>query len=81
MSKCLKCGTRFIGTAENPPKDGLCRYCEMDRLKIALEESVKLQSHYGQLLNMHDGGERMKFDSADAWIKRLEETGTIHRSP
>lgn len=34
----------------------------------ALEESVKLQSHYAELLNMHDGGERRGFRSAKAWI-------------
>jgi hypothetical protein len=37
----------------------------------ALEKSVKLQSHYANLLNMHDGGERMQFENAAAWIKRL----------
>jgi hypothetical protein len=43
----------------------------------ALEESVKLQSHYAELLNMHDGGKRIGFESADAWIARLRECGTI----
>jgi hypothetical protein len=38
----------------------------------ALEESVKLQSHYAALLNDYDGGERMQFASAKAWIDRLE---------
>jgi hypothetical protein len=45
--------------------------------KIALEESVKLQSHYADLLNMHDGGERMIFKSAAEWIERLREIGKI----
>jgi hypothetical protein len=36
MSQCTKCGTRSIGTAANPPKDGLCRYCEMDALRTEL---------------------------------------------
>jgi len=39
----------------------------------ALAESVKLQSHYASLLNMHDGGTRYTFDSPEAWVKRLEE--------
>lgn len=38
----------------------------------ALKESVKLQSHYAELLNMYDGGERIIFNNADNWIKRLE---------
>jgi hypothetical protein len=46
-------------------------------LRVALEQSVKLQTHYAQLLNMHDGGERIGFASADAWITRLRETGTL----
>lgn len=38
----------------------------------ALEESVKLQSHYAEILNMHDGGKRIQFSSAKEWIDRLE---------
>lgn len=41
------------------------------KYKDALEESVKLQSHYANLLNMHDGGQRMQFKSGDEWVKRL----------
>lgn len=37
----------------------------------ALEESVKLQSHYATLLNQLDGGERVTFAGPDAWIQRL----------
>src|ERR1044071_4528446 len=33
-------------------------------LEGALEESVKLQSHYASLLNMYDGGRRLTFPSA-----------------
>jgi hypothetical protein len=40
-------------------------------LETALRESVKLQSHYAGLLNMHDGGSRMTFASPEAWIERL----------
>jgi hypothetical protein len=39
----------------------------------ALEESVKLQSHYATLLNQHDGGERTTFADAHAWIQRLRD--------
>jgi len=48
-------------------------------LVTALEESLKLQSHYAELLNMHDGGERIGFSSADAWIERLRECGKLAR--
>lgn len=43
----------------------------------ALQESVKLQSHYAKLLNMHDGGERLAFDTPEEWIGRLIEIGRI----
>jgi hypothetical protein len=43
------------------------------QLTKALEESVRLQSHYAALLNQYDGGDRQGFGSADAWIERLRE--------
>jgi hypothetical protein len=46
-------------------------------LVLALEESVKLQSHYAQLLNVWDGGERMQFPDASAWIVRLIKIGAV----
>ena len=46
-----------------------------DRLQIwaALEESVKLQSHYAALLNQYDGGNRRGFANAEAWCERHDE--------
>lgn len=43
-------------------------------VREALEESVKLQSHYAELLNMHDGGARLTFADAQAWMDRLKRT-------
>lgn len=48
-----------------------------EALIIALIESVKLQAHYAELLNMHDGGQRMIFKTVPQWIDRLQKTGTI----
>jgi hypothetical protein len=48
---------------------------EIRRLRSALDESVKLQSHQARLLNQYDGGERKEFADGDAWIARLEECG------
>lgn len=45
---------------------------ENAELRDALTESVKLQSHYAKLLNMHDGGERIGFKDAEEWIARLQ---------
>ena len=49
----------------------------LSQVKVALTESVKLQTHYAGLLNAYDGGGRVEFSSADAWIKRLKELGKI----
>ena len=49
-------------------------------LMLVLIESVKLQSHYAALLNMHDGGERMQFSCPAEWIERLKVCGTIPKS-
>jgi hypothetical protein len=49
----------------------------MDKMEIALSESVKLQSHYAALLNQYDGGERLTFKSSAEWIERLEKIGVI----
>lgn len=43
-----------------------------EKRREALEESVKLQSHYAMLLNMYDGGTRIEFKSADEWLARLQ---------
>ena len=40
-------------------------------MREALDQSVKLQSHYASLLNVYDGGKRMQFASAEEWIARL----------
>lgn len=48
-------------------------------IKIALEESLKLQSHYAGLSNQYDGGERMTFDTVEDWIGKLIEIGTLPR--
>jgi hypothetical protein len=49
----------------------------ISELQIALRESVKLQAHYAELLNMHDGGLRMIFPTPEEWIARLRKTGAI----
>jgi hypothetical protein len=40
-------------------------------LKSALDESIKLQSHYAVLLNGWDGGQRLQFANAEEWLARL----------
>ena len=50
-----------------------------EELYIALREALKLQKHYAELLNMHDGGQRNSevFASPETWIARLRETGDL----
>jgi hypothetical protein len=49
-------------------------------LMDALEHSVTLQSHYAKLLNQYDGGKRMIFKDANAWISRLTEMEKINEN-
>lgn len=46
---------------------------ELDECYEALEKSVKLQSHYAEILNQYDGGKRIIFNNALHWISRLRE--------
>lgn len=39
----------------------------------ALDESVKLQSHYAELLNAYDGGKRLSFPRTSDWLERLRK--------
>lgn len=41
------------------------------QLLLALEESIKLQSHYAKLLNQYDGGTRISFSSPEEFMERL----------
>jgi len=50
---------------------------EIANLRIALEESLKLQAHYATLLNQSDGGSRWIFNTPEEWMNRLREIGTI----
>lgn len=43
----------------------------IDTLQIALDESLKLQSHYAKLLNTYDGGQRLQFHTIASWLTRL----------
>jgi hypothetical protein len=44
---------------------------EIEKLRIALDKSVQLQSHYASILNAYDGGARLQFRNGDEWIARL----------
>lgn len=44
---------------------------QIENLTKALEESLKLQAHYAQLLNDYDGGRRLIFKTKEEWLNRL----------
>jgi len=50
---------------------------EIRDLWTALEHSVQLQSHYAGLLNQYDGGKRISFPDAMAWVDRLIDLKTL----
>jgi len=43
---------------------------KLSEYKKALSEAIKLMSHYADLLNMHDGGNRVIPGFAD-WIRKV----------
>ena len=45
-----------------------------DVMQIALRESLKLQSHYAQLLNDWDGGKRHIFKSVGEWVAKIQSS-------
>jgi hypothetical protein len=53
--------------------DFISVHVDIDELRDALEKSVSLQSHYADLLNMHDGGKRIVFKNADEWLERIRK--------
>ena len=48
-------------------------------LENALQESLKLQCHYAELLNMYDGGRRITTFTVDSWMLRLKENRIHNR--
>ncbi len=48
-----------------------CLQEEIDEVLKALDDSVKLQSHYARLLNIYDDGRRLTFKDAAEWLERL----------
>lgn len=84
--ECSMCHKTMLTDDGCEPTD-ICHNCAHERiatleaqnqqLAVALSESLKLQRHYAELINMHDGGERRLFNGSAEWIERLIETGTL----
>lgn len=47
-------------------------------LEAALTLSLQLQSHYADLLNMRDGGERRQFKTPAEWLARIKELSLLN---
>jgi len=71
LAHLYNCTRSLAETIEKSKTDRTARYA------IALEESLKLQGHYAELLNQYDGGERMIFKTIKEWIERLKKTGVL----
>jgi hypothetical protein len=54
---------------------------ETRRLRMALERSLRMQNHYAELLNAHDGGARLGFDTVEAWMERLDSVDGKRPTP
>lgn len=71
ITSCHYCGVRVSADLAECRRHMIaCPKHPAHELYHALEESVKLQSHYATLLNQYDGGERMTF-TVDSWLQRL----------
>lgn len=69
-------GGYWKGEIGVPPQPDLVKWdAQIIKLQKALDESVKLQSHYAGLLNQYDGGQRLQFRNGREWIERLESLG------
>lgn len=81
------CRDEHIEIGHNDSEHEQCPLCREkakadvieEALCTALEESVKLQAHYARSLNDHDGGQRMAFESAAAWLERLATLARVQR--
>jgi len=47
---------------------------KLERMKYLLKRSLKLQSHYAELLNINDGGTRLQFPTIESWELQLIRT-------
>lgn len=45
---------------------------ELKVMRIALHQSLQLQSHYAELLNAHDGSHRIGFKTTEEWLKKID---------
>ena len=52
---------------------------DAQKMRAALDESVKLQAHYAVSLNTWDGGERIVFKTTDEWLARLDDLNRRRR--
>lgn len=53
--------------------DGWLDEDQANELRDALDKSVRLQSHYAELLNSYDGGNRIIFTDTESWLERLRK--------
>jgi hypothetical protein len=67
--------TKGIARPASGPAAPQCMQCAA--LRNALEESVKLQAWYAELLNQYDDGRRTAFKNADEFLERLKELKQI----
>ena len=71
---CLLCALPAADALKFAAEDRASFEAEIAEVRTALEESLKLQAHYAELLNMHDGGHRLIFKTTEAWLTRLKGT-------
>ena len=62
MSQCTKCETNFVGTPENPPVPGLCKYCEIEILRKGIDAVCQLMAQSQGVTGLHLNGDVATWD-------------------
>lgn len=67
---------RLSQSKQEPFDDALAgSISKAQELRRALHSSLRLQSHYAELLNGYDGGDRRTFATVEEWLNRMIEVG------
>lgn len=69
MSKCTNCGTNLVGTPETPPVPGLCKYCEIQKLKF---DKAKLWKALSELVGVNTERELKEMELALRVVPGIE---------
>jgi hypothetical protein len=83
MSQCTKCETNFVGTPENPPLPGLCKYCEIEILRNGIDAVCQLMAQSHGVTGLHLNGDVATWDDLrtggkmEEWLVEFDDAVKI----